>query len=405
MWQQVCQVCQVWQQVCQVWQQVCQVWHQVCQVWQKKSKQLPDGVPGIEGVMAELQGVVPSVAWQRARPGEIDGGPVFQATSLRVMACVAAQLGHYLQMHLHMPKGAAWWGRMCSRMSDLGFRQDRQDDGMFHYRTDEQQAHILIHQEGWIYSSSSSSSSGVKEQVESFLLEHMHPGQQLGALPLMGIRVTPLACGGWGLSQEELALRLLMQPISTDEEWEAAVEQLKQLAGGTRPDMSYQAQELGAAWEGVKWKLMENQLIYLEATSSMGLDYRRDSSSLPVCWHGAGRTWFPSWVISTPGGTLSWGCRKHGARAVHDLVHCCQMGRRMGLTATLTEGLCHEVGLAAVMRSRLKQCGFGAHNLLRIRLPQGRDSVEPNRTVTSEPDPWVKYPFPRDTNRTYPATV
>ena len=31
--------------------------------------------------VAELQGVLPSVAWQRARPGEADGGPVFQVTT------------------------------------------------------------------------------------------------------------------------------------------------------------------------------------------------------------------------------------------------------------------------------------------------------------------------------------
>ena len=194
------------------------------------------------------------------------------------------------------------------------------------------------------------------DQVKVLLSQQMLPGAQQGETPLMGIRVSPLACGGWRLCQEELVLRMLRQAPSTNEECDIALQQLEQLASGTRPDLSYLVQGLGEPWDKVQWRLLEDKLVYIQATSSMGLEYIREGSTLPVSWHGAGSTWHPSWVITSPGGILSWGCREHRARPIDDLVYCCQMGRKLGLTGTLVEGLCHEVGLAAVMCEHLKQC-------------------------------------------------
>ena len=350
---------------------------------------------GAEQVAEDVQGAaaveVLHEAWEAARPGAEDGGPVFKPTTLRVMACVAAQLGDQLQMSFHLPRKAGWWRRVCCGMEGLGCRQDTADEGLFHYSQDGRRAHFLIHQQGWVSSSSSSSSwtaagpsaaaaaaGDIVTQVQGLLSQQMLPGAQLGEAPLMGIRVSPLACGGWRLCQEELVLRILRQPPTTTEECDSALQQLEDLAAGTRPDLAYLVQGLEEPWDRVQWRLMEDKLVYLQATPSMGLDYRKEGGNLAVSWHGAGSTWHASWVISSAGGTLSWGCRQHRSRPVDDLVYCCKLGRRLGLSGTTIEGLCHEVGLAACMCEHLRLshlkgsifvCGFGENSARHMEMP------------------------------------
>ena len=69
----------------------------------------------------------------------------------------------------------------------------------------------------------------------------------------------------------------------------------------------------------------------------------------------------------------------HRARPIDDLVHCCQMGRRLGLSGTQIEGLCHEVGLAATMCEHLIRqhrlegiifvCGFEENCARHMEMP------------------------------------
>ena len=65
------------------------------------------------------------------QPGHQQSVPGFQASTLRCMLGVAAQLGDRVQLLAHLPRDLDWWGRVRRTMQQEGYRQCSRDAALF----------------------------------------------------------------------------------------------------------------------------------------------------------------------------------------------------------------------------------------------------------------------------------
>ena len=184
--------------------------------------------------------------------------PEFQASTLRCLVAVAAQLGDRVQIQTHTPRDLDWWVRVKGTLVREGYRQYSKDRALFLLKQGTARVQVLVHPEACVISSNN---DPLAHHILTLLSLHLYLGWRQKDLPFHGLHLEQVQDGSLRLHQQSVITQVLAAANLPQPDWEAVLTRLQSLAQCTRPDLVNAVDEIlgtdGAEREALLWDVLQ----------------------------------------------------------------------------------------------------------------------------------------------------